>query len=1073
MVSVANPLEDQRLLLSGWRVGRLTQLLLVGVTMQTFNIMAMNAANSLFLSNLGAEALPICFTLLGLVSAVAYTAISQVVDQVSRAQLFRYGLILAAAIALGLRLVLNLEIPALFFLSSIGAFFQFDVYVNILYPNLIKDYLTTLEYKRYAPLLGVGQAVGILLGGGITVLLSQLLTTEDILACITVFHGLTFLQMLYLENTQQRLETYKPSTPRKFWQTFQGIPEVVKRYPLALFLASTTFLSIIVYIVSEFLWFSVYADTFTEETLTGFLGMIRVSSSLAQVLILFGFTRPLLRWVGVARMNVVFPISTLASLLGLALRGSLPFAVALNINGDALGKSINVPVHQLNYNALPGEYSGRVRALSDGVFYGIGLTLAGILLWFCHTFLSMTQISWIGVGLAAAFLALRVPMGRFYTEGLEEMIRSNTLNLDDLRAKLPAQSGSAIQELITQGDRYAQIKGLELAATFSHPTQFLPNVEPLLLTRDNEIRQAALKVFSKAPEPRTIQHFLTLLSNGEYDSRDAAMEVLTASRYSFDDQQLLTLLQDPDQQIRALAAVAAAQLEATEDMTIQRACDRVWREEALEEDAAKAIVRVISCSESRDLMGLLQQVLQLGNAEAKRGALEALGSLTRAGDLECAELAVEELKDPDPLVRTAAFKLVGITRCKGMLRHVAPGLGDPDPRVRQSVAQVLAIYGKQGMALAQDGLSSSDPEVVKTAIAALGQARTKQASNILFDYLSPDFQQVALTIRWQQQIPRNEPGWQPLAVAIEDYHQRLIQKVLYVLACLGHSRTVTTVNRILNANDTKEAANAVEVLASLSNRRFVLPLLPILEQLGTPVDSRPKGRLRATRQWLRTKGYQLLMETLESSDRWITIGALIALAMVPTALMRDPDPLVKTVAQQMFLPIIQRSAEKTFMNRILLLKTVPLFTNLTLDELLLIDKMLEQEQVLSGDTIYQEGSWGTYLYIIAEGNVQIIKTLEGEQQILKELSAGEHFGEVALFDDSPYWNSAVATKECLLLKLDKKNFISLVTQRPNMLLEICRFLSQQLREMNRVQTMRRWLPATETIEVEELASSGS
>lgn len=856
MVSLANPIDDQRLLLSGWRVGRLTQLLLIGVSMQVFNIMAMNAANSLFLTNLGAEYLPICFTLLGLVSAVAYTGISQVVDRVSRAQLFRYGLVIAAAFAVSLRLVLNLDIPALYFLSSIGAFFQFDVFANILFPNLIKDYLTTLEYKRYAPALGVAQAMGILLGGGVTVLLTQVLSTEDILACIAVVHGLAFFQLIYLESTQQRLETYKPGVPRKIWQAFQGIPEMVQRYPLALFLASTSFLFIIVYVVSEFLWFSIYADTFSEETLTGFLGVIRVCSSLTQVVILFGFTRPLLRWVGVARMNVVYPLTTLASLIGLVFRDTLPFAIAINLNGDALGKSINTPVHQLNYNALPSEYSGRVRALSDGVFYGIGLTLAGILLWFCHSFLSMSQITWIGIGLALVFLLLRLPMGRYYTEGLEEMIRSNTLNLDDLKAKLPAQSSSAIQELLSEDDRYAQIKGLELAATFTHPTQFLPSVEPLLLAPDSEIRQAALKVFSKAPEPDTIQHFLTMLRSDEPGPRDAAMEVLTASRYTFDDQQLLTLLNDPQQEIRALAAVAATQTGAIEANAIGQACDRVWNEEEWRESAAKAIVRVIGCSESRDLMGLLQTVLHLGNAEAKRGALEILATMARPGDIDSAELAVEELRNSDPQVRTLAFRLLGITRCKGMLRHVAGGLGDPDPRVRQSVAQVLAAYGKQGMALAHDSLSSSDPEVVKTAIAALGQARTKQASTILFDYLSPDFQQVIQTYRWQQQIPRNEPGWQALAVAIEDYHQRLIQKVLYVLSCLGHSRTVATVNRILNANDPKEAANAVEVLASLSNRRFVLPLLPVLEQLGTPEDSRPKGRLRATRQWLKTKGYQ-------------------------------------------------------------------------------------------------------------------------------------------------------------------------------------------------------------------------
>ncbi|MGA1625036.1 MAG: cyclic nucleotide-binding domain-containing protein, partial [Prochlorothrix sp.] len=61
-----------------------------------------------------------------------------------------------------------------------------------------------------------------------------------------------------------------------------------------------------------------------------------------------------------------------------------------------------------------------------------------------------------------------------------------------------------------------------------------------------------------------------------------------------------------------------------------------------------------------------------------------------------------------------------------------------------------------------------------------------------------------------------------------------------------------------------------------------------------------------------------------------------------------------------------------------------------------------------------------------------------------------YFGEVALFDDAPHWEGAIALEDCTLLKLEKSRFISLVTQRPHILLEICRFLSQRLRDSDRV-----------------------
>lgn len=149
------------------------------------------------------------------------------------------------------------------------------------------------------------------------------------------------------------------------------------------------------------------------------------------------------------------------------------------------------------------------------------------------------------------------------------------------------------------------------------------------------------------------------------------------------------------------------------------------------------------------------------------------------------------------------------------------------------------------------------------------------------------------------------------------------------------------------------------------------------------------------------------------------------------------------------------------MNRLILLKNVALFKNLSLDELLAIDKALEQERVLAGETIFSEGSWATHLYIIAEGGVRLVKEIDGELQDFKQLGEGEHFGEVALFDDAPRWNGAIAMQDCTLLKLEKNRFLSAIAQRPHIILEMCRFLSQRLRETDKYRSARRLLTPSE------------
>ncbi|MEO1300208.1 MAG: cyclic nucleotide-binding domain-containing protein, partial [Cyanobacteria bacterium J06636_16] len=469
----------------------------------------------------------------------------------------------------------------------------------------------------------------------------------------------------------------------------------------------------------------------------------------------------------------------------------------------------------------------------------------------------------------------------------------------------------------------------------------------------------------------------------------------------------------------------------------------------LDSTTARIVTRVVAYSKNPALNPLIPQViLTQSSPDVIRAGLEVLRQQTQRSDEQVATLAHAQLEHSDPMVRMAALDLLGLTRSADQLATISHHLGDADPRVRQRAASALAAYGRPGLAIAQTNLTSLDAAVVSTAITAIGLVRTKYASNLLFDYLAPSYRQLAQTRKWQQQIPTDDPRWQPLRVAIADYHDRLIQKVLYVLSALGHARTVNAVNRLLAINDQSELENALEVLASLSHRRFVMPLMPLLESQSTPEPT--PSRVQATPQWLRTKGYRLLLEALESKDRWIKTGALIALSTVPSGLLDDPDPFVKQVASQIFGAIDQsKLSTNTAMNRLLLLKNVALFKNLSLDELLLIDKSLEQTQVLADEVIFAEGDWGTHLYIIADGTVQLVKKIDGVPRELKQLSEGQYFGEIALFDDAPRWDGAVALEDCTLLKLEKNRFLSLITQRPHIILEICRFLSQRLRETDK------------------------
>ena len=1032
---------------------RLPQLLLLAITVLIYNVMAMAIANSLFVSQVGAGQLPIAFILIGICSLPIYGVFSQIADRYSRPQLFRYVLLGSIVGMVGLRFLINLDTVWVYYALLIAIFFQWDFYNNLLYPGLLTDYFTAIEYKRNAPYIGIAQAVGTLLGGGYTLFLSNRFPSRDLLWCLPGFMAIAFIQLVYLEKSQRRLQTTVKEEQVSIAESFKVLSYLGKRYPLVLFLAASTFLLVIIYICSEFLWFNIYGQQFNESQLTGFLGLMRMIISLIQVVFLYGVTRPLLKWVGVARLNAVYPVTTLLSLGGLLFNFKLPMAIALHINGDALYKSINLPVHQLNYNAIPHQYVGRIRALSDGLIYSLGLTLAGVVLWLCHLYLSLTQITWLALILTVMLLLVRIPMGNFYVQSLEEMIRTDTINLDDfddLRNQLPSQSSALVKEFLTNSDRYTQIKGLELAANLGNPQQFLTEVKSLLVDADNTLRQGILKLFSNV-EQTTLKQFAELLSSDNSTVRSGALEILIANRYTFAPVRLTSLINDSDKLVKTLALVATFQNAKSEDLD-SKVAEQFWQIE-LTDETIEAIARVVRYSNDPEFITLIEYLLPHANPQAKQAALNALVHLGDTQDSNLAKIAISEIRHREPAVRASAYKLLEITHCPETLDRVFLGLADNSPQVRQQVASTIAAYGKAGLDLARSQLTSEHPLVEQTAISAIAKVKSRQANEILFQHLTPEFQQFNLVRKWQQQIPKEDPSWKFLAVAIEDYQQRLLQKVLYILSCLGYSRTVSLVQRVLVTGDRRDLANAVEILSSINHRRFIQPLMPLLEQIvGDKLPSKPQPNS----QWLRHKGYKVLLAALDSGDRWIKTGASVALAVVPTALLKDPDPVVQSVAQEIFPTVGQLTCPiSNSMNRLLLLRNIALFKNLSLDELFSIDKELEQKQVLAGETIYTEGSWGGYLYIIAAGRIQIVKELDGEQQEIKQLTVGDYFGEIALFDEAPRWDGAIALEDSTLLCLEKKRFISLISQRPHIILELCRFLSRRLRETDKYMSAKK------------------
>lgn len=100
---------------------------------------------------------------------------------------------------------------------------------------------------------------------------------------------------------------------------------------------------------------------------------------------------------------------------------------------------------------------------------------------------------------------------------------------------------------------------------------------------------------------------------------------------------------------------------------------------------------------------------------------------------------------------------------------------------------------------------------------------------------------------------------------------------------------------------------------------------------------------------------------------------------------------------------------------------------------------------LENEMIFKEGSEAKYYYQIQEGIVKICNTFDdGKEFVHGFLFAGHCFGESYLLTDKPYAINAVALTACVVICLPKEDYLDLVINNPQVLINVNRYTAERL-----------------------------
>jgi CRP/FNR family cyclic AMP-dependent transcriptional regulator len=143
----------------------------------------------------------------------------------------------------------------------------------------------------------------------------------------------------------------------------------------------------------------------------------------------------------------------------------------------------------------------------------------------------------------------------------------------------------------------------------------------------------------------------------------------------------------------------------------------------------------------------------------------------------------------------------------------------------------------------------------------------------------------------------------------------------------------------------------------------------------------------------------------------------------------------------------RQNEEDTIMS---ILTRIPVFEGLNRKELAQIERILHQREYLKAEPIFFQGDPGLGMYIIVEGDVDIIS--EPHKHLLAELHSGEFLGELSLLDESPRTASAISKNASRLLCLFQSDLYDLMDRNPRLgvkiLVRLARTLGARLKKTN-------------------------
>lgn len=1029
-----------------------------------------NYAETAFLKRYGVEYLPIVNMLNAVCTFFITGLLTVFMGKMPGAKILSYLFVFSGVTVTIIRLLIpfgfDILYPILFMLKS-----QFELLQALLFWNMCNDLFNTRQSKRLFPLLTAGGVIGLILGSFGTPYFAKLFNMDNLLylyLCTTLMGvvvvqamGRSYPTLIFPETTSKESKE-KPS----MIQEFKAVLPLIKDSVLIKIVLVLTFMPNVIIPIMNYQFNYAINDQFASETaMIQFFGYFRGSLYIISLFILLFVGRIYGRW-GLPVALMFHPFNYMIALFAFLFRFDMFSAMYARMSTTIIRTTINMPANSILIGLFPESYRNMIRPFLRGtvvrmaLFLGSSLILISGNIFHLHPrYLTLVALPFVLVWVGAPFV-----LKSKYAKILLDLVSNNLLDIKSLEQK-------ELRQVFKQGDilsdleqSFLSAKGKKILWYASLLKSFSAraldkNIFKILETQDDETKIALIKMISPETLETESKYLLPILDPEKPEVTIAILKVINWQEFeTMKDIDITPYLNNSHPVVRGFTV---AWLYSSDPDQYGRMIDKWLKAEDI--DKRQAGIVGAGRSGKREYIDTLLDIL----AEQDTDPIipDIIRALSRLKARELNSVIFSYLSYGRKDIRIAALDAMDIDDDFSLKKAILL-LGDSSDTLHEFSKTKIKDAEYQNNKLLVESLGLPSSRIRRGLFELLGTLDIREFDVLMFakESLNNSYTYLAMgeNIRQQPQSKFRD-------LAIEHLVQKKelgLENIIRVLAIHDQSGRMKTAWRGIFSSDTRQRANAIELLSDVMDRKLFNAMLPLLES-PSPEVALAEGKDLAKIPQFDPAGKQVFANLISSED-WVDVLMGLNLAHEEPGLLNESD-LVKDLGSsfnenilkevQMILKKKQTISKKpqriestsiSLGEKILLLKEIEIFSGLSAAELAAIASITKELDYDSQRTIIKQNDVGETVFLIIEGQVDVImEQTGGKEVIIDHIASGGSFGEMALIDNSPRSATIRTTAPSRFLILHKQEFKETVMEYPRIALQICSVLSRTIRHLHR------------------------